>query len=228
MAQPLVPGIKRGVFREGDASAAQADAAFEAVRPRVLEAARYRCAFCDHESAPVPSRRKASSLQVHHSDDDHHNNEPDNLVAACLLCHPYHHLGCNAPSPGAPAGLSSRMRLAYLPELSPADCNVLQRALGAALTDEQEKQTAREIINLLGTLALPVRDAWGSNKAGDFAACLQSMTSAEYEGARQRMAPLRVLFHPDVLAQAGQQQLEDAPLLPVRSWAPLFESDSIH
>ena len=217
-------GIKRGVFRRDDAAAASADAAFDAVRPHVLEAARYRCQFCTYESSPVLAKKRGSALQVHHRDDNHHNNSPDNLVAACALCHAYHHIGCNAASPGCPTGWASMLRLAFLPELSAADCNALQRAVGAALSDEAEAGIAREVVNLLGTLALPVRDAWGSNKARDFAACLDSMTAAEYAGAKKALSDLRLLFHPEsILKPVGQQMLEDAPLLPVRSWAELFD-----
>lgn len=221
----LTLGIKRTLFRGNDPASALADAAFEAVRTTSLESARHRCRYCGYESTPVPKKR-ATSLQVHHLDDDHANNEPANLLAVCSLDHAYHHIGCNAPSPGAPQGWANRLRLAYIPELSPQDTNTFQRAIGAALLDEQEHEIARELVNLLGTLALPVRDAWGSNKAPDFAACLDSLTSGEYEQSKDRLSALRVLFHPEILKTAGQQQLDDAPLLPVRSWPGLLEQSS--
>lgn len=217
----LAIGIKRNAFRANDATSGNADAAFEAVRVRALEAGRYRCRFCGYESTPVPSKKRNTTLQVHHLDDDHHNNGLDNLAAVDSLCHAYNHIGCNAPSPGAQNGWANNLRLAYLPEISAQDCNALQRAVGAALLDEQEEAIAKDIVNLLGTLALPVRDAWGSNKATDFAACLDSMTAGEYAHAQDQLSDLRVIFHPEILKTVGQQLLDDAPLLPVRSWAGL-------
>lgn len=220
----LCVGIKRSAFRANDARSSVADAEFEAMREPALAAGRYRCRYCGYESTPNLAKKRPSALQVHHLDDDHHNNEPRNLAAVDSLCHAYHHIGCNAPSPGAPQGWSDRLRMAYLPEVSAEDVNVLQRAIGAALLDDAERAVAQEILKLLGALALPVRDAWGSNKAGDFAACLSNMTSGEYERAQHALSGLRVLFHPEILKISGQQLLDDAPLLSVRSWDGLLRA----
>ena len=215
---PLCIGIKRGVFRANDAIAKKADAVFESTRTIALRLTGYRCALCNYESSDDVKKRKKSVLHVHHRDNDHHNNEPENHVPACSLDHAYFHIGCDAPAPGETRGWSSKMVVAYAPEVSSQDMNQLQRATGAALMDPEEKAVAGEIIDLLSVLSLPVRDVMGSLHAKDFAACFSSMSDVQYEQREDYTSGLRVLFHPDILKHVGSEMLIDAPLFSVKSW----------
>lgn len=211
-------GIKRGQFRDNDPNAKQADSVFDAGREVALRKASYRCVRCGYESQDDSKRKKRSVLHVHHLDNDHHNNEPENHAPHCSLDHAYHHIGCDAPSAGGAPGWASQMRIAYAPELTGEDMNHLQRALGAALSSPDEEKTATEILDLLGVLAFPVRDNLSSFKAQDFAACLASLSTTQYEQCDTSLDGLRVLFHPNILKQVGQEMLADTPLFPVKSW----------
>jgi len=81
----LVIGIKRKLHRRDDEHAKKADAIFNAQRNSALKRSNYCCVFCGAKSLKFN--------EVHHLDDNHHNNSPENLVAICKLCHPYHHIG---------------------------------------------------------------------------------------------------------------------------------------
>ena len=211
-------GIKRGQFRANDAGVKQADAVFEARREASLRKASYRCVRCGYESQEDSRRKKRSALHVHHLDNDHHNNEPENHAPYCSLDHAYHHIGCDAATAGGSKGWATQLRTAFIPELEPEDLNHLQRALGAALADAGEQSVAAEIVGLLGVLAFPVRDELGSFQAKDFAACFSSMSDVQYEQRHESIDGLRILFHPDILKQVGQDMMLDSPLFPVKSW----------
>jgi hypothetical protein len=210
-------GIKRASFRANDAGAGKADAVFAAVRDGALGNARYRCAHCGLESVPsAAAKGKRSSLQVHHEDDDHANNDPPNLTAVCSLDHAVHHIGCDAPSPGGSLGWASQMRIAYLPELTPADVNLWQRAMGAAMMDPEHAEVSKEMCRVRSVLCKPVMDVYGTHHSKDFAAAMAAMTDDEY--ADRDVGELRVLFHPEILKIAGAEMLADNPVMGVRAW----------
>lgn len=214
----LCIGIKRGKFRDNDATAKQADAVFETQRLGALQSAQYRCERCGYESSVDLKKNRHSVLHIHHKDDNHHNNEPENFIAYCSLDHAYHHIGCDAPSVGGARGWASQMRIAFVPEIASEDMNHLQRAIGAALTDPTEKEVATQMMDLLSILSLPVRDGMGSSQSKDFAAAFGSMSEKEYEDRLKAVEGLRVLFHPDLLKQVGNELLIDSPLFSVNSW----------
>lgn len=215
---PLSLGIKRKAFRANDASAKHADGIFDARRETALRGTSYRCVRCGYESVSEAKGTKKTRLHVHHLDDDHHNNEPDNLAPHCSLDHAYHHIGCDAATTGGSQGWASRMRIAYVPELAAEDLNHLQRACGAAMSNDSERAIALEIIDLLGVLSGPVKDEFGTYKAKDFAACFSSMSDGQYEQRYEYIEGLRVLFSPELLQGVGQEMLEDARLFPVSRW----------
>lgn len=218
MREPLSIGIKRGEFRANDPSSKAADAVFETRREGALRSGNYRCGPCQYESTESPRLKKKTALQVHHLDDDHANNEPGNLGVYCSMCHSYHHIGCDAPTPGGSTGWASQLRVAYVPELSPEDLNSLQRAIGAAMTDADESALAAEMLNLLSVLAFPVRDAFGSFFAKDFAACFSRLDAQQYAVRHDAVGQLRLLFSPDILKVVGKEMIEDNTLLPVSAW----------
>lgn len=210
-------GIKRKVHRRDDRGASGADAEFAALRKQSLEMAGYKCVRCGLESPAIASR--ASALQVHHADDDHANNDPLNLHPYCTLDHAVHHIGCDAPSAGGHEGWASRMRIGYIPALSAEDLNLLQRAVGAALAEPALQPVAQQILSLLGVFTLPVRDVYGSSHAKDFAAAMSVMTDVQYED--RKVDGLRVLFHPDILKEAGARMVTDQPLMAPKTWQTL-------
>lgn len=212
----LIPGIKRSVFRDNDRRASQADAVFVARRPHVLERARYTCQACLYRSIQTP--KKPTRLQVHHRDDDHHNNVDENLAPVCSLCHGYPHLGCKTASTGGGGGLASDAQLAAIPELSASDLNNLLRAIGAAMSDPVEGEAAKFMYDELCERLRPVRKAFGTSHALDFAGAMAQLSATDYAARGEAIADLRVVWRAPVLKQAGKEMLEDFPSLKPTSW----------
>lgn len=216
----LIPGIKRSVFRDNDPRATQADAVFVARRPQVLEKSRYTCQGCLYRSMQTP--KKPTKLQVHHRDDDHHNNDDANLAPVCGLCHGYPHLGCKTASTGGGGGLASDAQLAAIPELAAADLNNLLRAIGAAMSDPTEAAAAKRIYEVLCERVLPVRKAFGTSKALDFAGAMSKLNSVDYAARGDAVFDLRIVWKADVLKKAGADMLEDHPSMKPGSWAASY------
>ncbi|UUZ54103.1 hypothetical protein LP419_37660 [Massilia sp. H-1] len=107
----------------------------------------YRCRFCGY--------RSAHNL-VHHANDLHRDEHPDNLWTCDPLCHGWQHLG-DMPEQFAV--------IAYLPGLSPADVNHLQRTLMVALHcgGDADKAAARDVLNWAASHRDYVTPAWGSS-----------------------------------------------------------------
>lgn len=216
----LIPGIKRSVFRDNDPRATQADAVFATRRPAALANARYTCQGCQYRSADMP--KKPTKLQVHHRDDNHHNNDDTNLAAICSLCHGYPHLGCTTTSTGGGGGLSSKAHMAAIPELSAADLNNLLRAVGAALADPAEAETARLIYQMLCDRVKPVRAAYGVSAAGDFALAMAQMSDVDYRARGDAIKDLRLIFRLPALEQAGKDLMADHPSMKPATWSVAF------
>ncbi|VTU44967.1 hypothetical protein [Variovorax sp. RA8] len=212
----LIPGIKRSAFRDNDPRAKQADAVFVARRPQVLEKARYTCQACLYRS--MQTAKKPTKLQVHHQDDDHHNNDDSNLAPICSLCHGYPHLGCKTASTGGGGSLASDAQLAAIPELAAADLNNLLRAIGAAMSDPNEAAVAKQIYEVLCERVMPVRKAFGTSKALDFAGAMAKLNSVDYAARGDAVFDLRLVWKPEVLKKAGADMLDDHPSLKPSSW----------
>lgn len=210
----LVLGVKRRHFRDNDPRSARAEREFQAKRAGALSRARCRCAGCGYES------RQAGHLDVHHADDDHHNNQDDNLVAGCHTCHPYQHVGEIARrSDGSCAeALGKATLVASVPELDARDLNLLQRAIGMALLDDSEAETARKIMAVFEPRATWVKGEFGSFKAGDFAGAMAQLTDAQYARRGEAISDLRLLFNEAHLKHLGRQMSLDNPAMPVESW----------
>jgi hypothetical protein len=108
--------------------------------------------------------------------------------------------------------------MAVLPELSPQDLNLLQRAIGAALLDEKEAPTAKEMLKRLAARCKPVGEAFGTYMPGDFAAAMVHMDEESYEHRDSVIGRLRLLFRDDYLVHQGQKFKKDFPALPVNTW----------
>jgi len=211
--------IKRKTHRRDDAQAAQADAEFAAVRHKALERSGYRCVDCGYKSLPAVGK-SGSSLQVHHVNDDHSDNSEQNQAAKSSLCHAYHHVGCDAPSAGGHGGWSSRMRVAYAPELSAPDMNLLQLAVGVAMAaGGAQGKAAQAIYSHLMLLTRPVTDGWGTSEAKNFAAAMSRLSQSQYD--RRQVDHLRLVFHPDLLKLQADNWQKDYAMMKPQAWASL-------
>lgn len=210
----LLPAIKRGRHRQSDASAEVADAALRARRPQVLARCRNMCAGCRYVA------RNPAHLDVHHLDDDHHNNEEENLVAACHTCHPCQHVGeLSSRTDHWAQGLGLRSGLAHIPEIGPADLNLLMRAIGAALLDEQARGDAHAIYDEIMARTEVTRHRLGAWKAADIAAAMAQLSDEQYAHRARVLEQERLVFSAQVLRSVGQEFLRDYPTLPVSAWS---------
>lgn len=218
----LLIGIKRKIHRHKDDKADKADAAFRAQRPGALERAQYKCFFC--------AFRSLTQNEVHHLDDDHHNNHPSNLVPVCRLCHPYQHIGEAARRSAIPSGIeeghlgaAKALGLIRVPnpdEISAQDMNHLLRAIAVALSDPKESAMAKEVYGLLShpdvfrefavacygeeNVAEPGAKGVMGVSPADMAAALSYLTDDEYAKREEVLAPVRVLYNPNVLIEWGR------------------------
>lgn len=215
----LLLGIKRRLARRDDSSSHRADAEFRAKRPGVLQRFVNTCQGCGYTSN--------SHLDVHHRDDDHHNNSDENLCPACHTCHPYQHIGEVVKRTDVPGeGLGKQTRIAFIPELSPADLNLFQRAIGVAMLDEKEKPFAVEMVRRLAERATVTQQMFGTCMPGDFAAAFASMDDAQYAHREDAVKDLRLLFSARLLEQLGREFVGDFPTLSVASWQQAARSAS--
>lgn len=209
----LVPGIKRGVARQDDARAEVADAALRARRPAVLARYRHQCAACGYGA------KNAAHLDVHHLNDNHADNDESNLVAACHVCHPYQHVGEVAVRADAWAeGLGKKSGLAHVPELQPADLNLLLRAVGAAMLEPSTRDDAIEIYEEIMSRTEVTRTRLGAWKAADFAAAMAQLTDEQYAHRHKVLEPERLVFSEKVMEAIGREFVADYPSLPVAAW----------
>jgi len=214
----LVIGIKRKLHRYRDDQAKKADSVFRAQRGTALKRTDHACVFCGTRSLHLS--------EVHHLDDNHHNNSPENLVAVCKLCHPYHHIG-QASSGGKENGLqeghigAKNTALIRVPDskaIPARDINYLLHAIAIALCDEKEEKDAKAVFGLLASefnlreLAHAIfgpeaKDARGELMSrvqpADMAAALAHLTDDEYERRGIVLDGVRVLYHPKKLKEWG-------------------------
>lgn len=198
-------------YRSNSSHRARADAEFSAVKPKVMEALKYKCAFCGHVSMKFN--------ECHHIDGNHANNEKSNFAAADTLCHAYQHIGQRASQERfASHNLGDKTVIAAVPEISASDLNLLQRAIGTAMLDESEILIAKKIHKLLSDRAKPVKDAFGTFEVGDFGAAMANMDNEAYLNRDHVIEDLRLIFHVDVLKNEGQKFIKDFVALPFKSW----------
>jgi hypothetical protein len=221
----LLLGVKRRLNRKDDANHQKADAEFSAKRKGILEAHRFICQGCGYESKPDAAAKKAPNLDVHHLDDDHHNNQDSNLCPACHTCHPYQHVGelsyrTDARAAGAPTSeaLGRFTRIAFIPEISPADLNLLQRVIGYALNDPKEAEMAKKMIGHLADRAFVTKRVYGTFMPADFAGAMSMLTNDEYAQRDDAIADLRLLFNEKTLLSLGSEMMKDYPTMPISSW----------
>jgi hypothetical protein len=232
MVFALVPSIKRYMFRANDPKAVAANVQYMAVRPRVLETQGYQCFACRLVSRVKNGTSISTCNEVHHVG-KHDDSDPGKLKVACFLCHAYHHIG-EAGRKGAFDGeaLGKKTLMAYVPEVSAIDLNNLQRVLGIAMLDPDEKAIAEEIAGHLTRRAVPVKDAWGSFYPTDFAMIMSKLDDDVYEEREERTRGLRLVFNYGTLRDYAKRLMQEKrwQVLPVRTWATVaqrYVADSI-
>lgn len=199
------------LYRTNNNARLKADAEYKAVRPRVMSDQQYKCRFCGYTSQKFN--------QCHHLDGNHAHNEASNFAVADALCHAYHHLGqTGSQDQFAPENMGAKTVVAAVPEMTAADLNLLQRAIGVALLDPEEADTARELHDILFKRAVPVQEAFGSFRTGDFAGAMAKLDDEEFANRPHVVGDLRLIFREDVLKNEGRHFLEDFTSLPFKSW----------
>ncbi len=204
------------LYRSNSSARQRADAEYKAVRPRIMASQNYRCAFCGYT---------AKSNHCHHLDGNHANNSDANFAVADALCHAYHHLGQQASQDQfAPENLGKKTAVAVVPELSAADCNLLQRAIGVAVKDPTEAEMAKSMHKLLLDRTTAVKEAFGTFHTGDFAAAMSQMNDEDFASRDAVVADLRLVFREDVLKHEGAKFLEENAALPFASWSSIAKT----
>ncbi|MDL5034296.1 HNH endonuclease signature motif containing protein [Pelomonas sp. APW6] len=214
----LLLSVKRRVFRQNDAEATLHDQAFKAKRANALQRHRFTCSGCGYSS------KNTSHLDVHHLDDNHRNQADENLVAACHICHNYQHIGeadfRYSKGPTQPR----RTMIATIPEISPADLNLLQRAIGVALLDAQEADLARRLADRLAARGEVTEMLFGSKSPSSWAGAMASMSAGQFAARADVIVDERLLLHPEELKELGREMLADNPTLPLSKWANVARS----
>lgn len=220
----LLVGINRSKPRENGQRQAIADSK----RMDILARDEFVCQGCGYRSKPIagPATQEAH-LDVLHLDDKHQNSADANLAAGCHMCHPYQHVGevgKQVPDKVQSETLGKSTLIASIPELSPGDLNLLQRAIGAALLNEDEAPAARKIMHQLASRASWVKADYGSFWPVDFGKAMTSLTDEEYLHRADVAVDLRVLFNEETLRKLGAEMLADYPNMPVESWVEVNAS----
>ncbi len=209
----LVMGVIRDAsfYRPNNPRRERADTEYKAVRPAFVKKRDHKCEFCGFQSVKY--------IECHHSDGDHSNNAESNFIAADTLCHAYHHIGQHGGRQRFAAdALRDKTLCAAIPEVSIADMNLLQRAIGVALLDEANAAEARAILKALVDRKEPVREAFESYYPEDFAAAMMSMKDEAYSHRESVVGGLRLIFHVDVLKHEGQRFVEENASMPLSTW----------
>ncbi len=215
----LILGIKRTRFRANDPRSGKADAEFAAKRPNVMTRQKLTCSGCGYVS------KVARAMDVHHKDDNHHNNADENLLLACHLCHPYQHVGeLGQRVDVIGESLGDKSCVVMIPEIDPRDMNLLQRAIGAALLDEKEREIAKKIFEAFVSRRDWTKAEFGSDNPRDIAGAMAALTNDEYENRIEAIEDQRLMFRASHLMRVGQQFVQDYPSMPVRSWQGVHDS----
>lgn len=217
---PLRVGVIRdaALFRRVGKSE-MADREYRAVRPQILDRGGYKCVFCGWKSR--------TSNECHHLSGNHADNSPENLKVVDALCHGYQHLGQRASQEQfASDNFGDKSVLAAIPEIPASDVNLLLRAIGVALGNEEEAPIAKAILKVLANRAYPVKEALGTYFPGDFAAAMtnERLTDRQYEEvANQLFGSLRLIFHEKILMKEAEKFKVDYPTLTFENWSAVVQ-----
>lgn len=156
-----------------------------------LQRDRHTCRFC---GLPAGSWR-----DVFHRNDDHTDWSPDNLAAACPLCHAVQHIGS--------ASASSELRVIWLPEVTQNLLNVLVRRIhrilhGHGLPPTFAQRPVRfgddlgcawRVYAALARRAVSARSVIDTDNPRDLAAALQALSPGNYARRAELLGGLRLL-----------------------------------
>ena len=223
----VLKALRLGVIRDSalfrrNAKSEMADREYKAVRKSILEKGKYSCVYCGW--------RSRTSNECHHQNGNHGDNSVENLVVADSLCHGYHHLGQRASvEKFAPDNLGDKSVLAAIPEVDGKDLNLLLRAIGVAMQNEEEAPIAKEILATLANRARAVKSGLGSFFPGDFAAAMtnERLTDKQYEDVqRELMGSIKLIYHETVLKEEAKKFKVDFPSLPFESWSVAVQQNN--
>jgi len=141
--------------------------------------------------------------------------------AVCTLCYLAGHLD----SPTAAHG-----RLAYLPGLAMADIHHLQRCALLALKEgtREQRRDGQRLWRWLMMHTREVEQAWGSARAGEFAAAMQLLPPMRRGTLQARLAGCALILPHDAIDDISLLLPEGksaAAVLGSRSWATYTRSD---
>lgn len=126
----LYPNLKLSLHRKDDEDVEYYNSRYAEMRIKALQKSKYKCVYCGIEVVPDKTADNSSLLasgylEVHHMDNNHQNNDLSNLYAVCPFCHNVIHLGF--------ATMNRKVTLAYLPEISQENINVMSALIGVGL-----------------------------------------------------------------------------------------------
>lgn len=207
-------GVARGAWRKlGQQTVA--DAEFKAVQPTILARDKATCRFCDVQSE--------DAIEVHHADGDHSHNAPDNLLSACVVCHPVNHLGNSSIRDLAPSETVGQYgSLLLLNEISQVDLSHLARTIGHVLNvgTDTEKEAATALYQQIASHSVYFEAAFGSIKVRNVA---QALIEAENNVYRDRVPivfdAVRVWFKAAAVKQLGARFTTLYKSMPLSSWS---------
>jgi len=228
----LLLGIKQRAPRGQETKLAQAEARLKSLRDTVLKKAGNRCYFCGFVS---------EDNEIHHLDRNQLNIDEKNLVPACKLCYPYHHIG-EQHGRGA-SKTAALIRVPNAADIPAQELNHLMRAIAIALTDPKEAEMAKRVYGLIAStenfqeLAAAIYGAENVFGEGgkrlmvgvnptDMAQALSYLTDDEYAEREAAVAPLRVLFSPSKLIELGRgwkKSKNAQSLADPQAWEKLLE-----
>jgi len=117
--------------------------------------------------------------------------------------------------------------VAYLPGLSAADVNHLQRTVMVALhcDDEAVKRSAMDILNWAASHRDYVGEAWGTYAPDIFSDALSGQTEQTREPREFVFAGLALIYHPRTFAKKAAQWASEAyAKYPVRKWRETYHA----
>lgn len=212
----LLLSVKRRVWRKDDSAnlVEPADREFREKREGVLARQNHTCVYC--------TLRSKKATEAHHLNDNHADNRDENLVAACPLCHAVNHIG--------QVGIEKDGVMMYIPGpgiIEQKDLNHLMRTLFIVLEtgDDAEREEAQSLLDYLLSLQAPLKEAWGTNGALDFANAMLALNDDDFETRETALMGVGLLFKPKRFGkQIGTWIEESYKALPIKTWKTLYGS----
>lgn len=227
MGSALILSVKRSTWRCHDERASEADADYQAARPRVLRRDSFTCRFCRFSVRPTRdadlakwSLEYSGFLEVHHINDDHHDNRDENLVTVCPFCHQVFHAGNAIYRTGG--------RIIFCPFLTQEQINLTANLLAVAqVRDGRFEEAATRMWEDLQELSKQADQRYGSGFSNSVNLGTVLMGVAQrnpplYQRRGELLAGIRLLPEPDTYS-AAVEWWSDHAWLPEMQWDDILE-----